>query len=101
MISFGEINPDKEVTFGDLIPGVEVILVDEMLQERDHGEVLIAGPGLAAGYLNNPTLTAAKFIELNDKRFYRTGDLSQQFIFIMIESVFLAVHRLQSTSMSN
>jgi Acyl-CoA synthetases (AMP-forming)/AMP-acid ligases II len=49
-----------------------------MLQERDYGEVLIAGPGLAAGYLDNPTLTAAKFIELNGKRFYRTGDLANR-----------------------
>ncbi|OGE52126.1 hypothetical protein PENARI_c011G04902 [Penicillium arizonense] len=78
LINFGELDPDKEVPFGDLIPGVRVILVDENLQERDHGEVLIAGPGLAAGYLDNPTLKATNFIEWNGERFYRTGDLARR-----------------------
>ncbi|KAI8247807.1 hypothetical protein K4K56_011550 [Colletotrichum sp. SAR 10_98] len=77
-ISFGELKPDEEPPFGELIPGVEVVLVDEDLKECDEGEVLIAGPGLAAGYLNNPQLTAQKFIQWNGKRFYRTGDLARR-----------------------
>lgn len=77
-ISFGELKPDEEPPFGELIPGVEVVLVDEDLSECDQGEVLIAGPGLAAGYLNNPQLTAQKFIQWNGKRFYRTGDLARR-----------------------
>lgn len=77
-ISFGELKPDEEPPFGELIPGVEVVLVDEHLNECNHGEVLIAGPGLAAGYLNNPQLTAQKFIQWNGKRFYRTGDLARR-----------------------
>ena len=75
IISIGEIKRDEEITLGHLLPGVTVALVDENLEECDHGELLIAGPGVAAGYINNPELTAKKFIQWNGKRFYRTGDL--------------------------
>ncbi|KAF7181490.1 hypothetical protein CNMCM7691_000708 [Aspergillus felis] len=73
-----ELHPDQEVLFGELIPGVKVVLVDEQVKESNYGEVLISGAGSAAGYLNNPTLTAKKFIEWNGERFYRTGDLTRR-----------------------
>ncbi|KAL6365731.1 hypothetical protein LRP88_01732 [Fusarium phalaenopsidis] len=78
IISFGELKPDEEPPFGNLIPGVRVVLVDENLQERDYGEVMISGAGLAAGYLNNPGMTAKKFIQWDGRRFYRTGDLARR-----------------------
>ncbi|KAJ9482915.1 hypothetical protein VN97_g10506, partial [Penicillium thymicola] len=51
------------------------------------GELLIEGPQLARGYLNDPVKSAAAFINnpaftdylgLNGRRMYRTGDLVQQ-----------------------
>ncbi|KAF5654520.1 nonribosomal peptide synthetase 11 [Fusarium sp. NRRL 25303] len=78
-ISFGELKPGEDPPFGELIPNVEVVLVDENLQECSFGEVMIAGPGLAAGYYKNPELTAQKFTEWNGKRFYRTGDLARRY----------------------
>jgi len=42
------------------------------------GEICVGGAGLARGYLNNPALTAEKFIPdpfHADQRLYRTGDL--------------------------
>ncbi|MBR1678029.1 MAG: amino acid adenylation domain-containing protein, partial [Bacteroidales bacterium] len=39
------------------------------------GELIIAGPQVAAGYLNQPEKTAAAFVEWNGKRVYRTGDV--------------------------
>jgi O-succinylbenzoic acid--CoA ligase len=39
------------------------------------GEVLIAGPVLAAGYLDDPDGSARAFPTLDDERWYRTGDL--------------------------
>ncbi|PWC41141.1 long-chain fatty acid--CoA ligase [Azospirillum sp. TSO22-1] len=39
------------------------------------GEILIHGPQLFKGYWNDPQGTAEAFIELDGKRFFRTGDL--------------------------
>jgi len=39
------------------------------------GELLIAGPQVGLGYLNQPEKTAQAFVEWNDKRVYRTGDI--------------------------
>lgn len=70
VISFGRVLEDTEPDLGVINPGVQVVLVDENLQESDVGEILIGGPCLAAGYLNNPELTAKKFIDWNGKRVY-------------------------------
>ncbi|OUR77781.1 hypothetical protein A9Q83_09690 [Alphaproteobacteria bacterium 46_93_T64] len=48
------------------------------------GELCVGGPGLARGYINDPALTAKKFIEYSDdgggrtERLYRTGDLARR-----------------------
>ena len=39
------------------------------------GELLIAGPQVGIGYLNNPEKTAEAFVEWNGLRCYRTGDI--------------------------
>ena len=39
------------------------------------GELLIAGPQVTAGYLNDPERNATAFVERDGRRFYRTGDL--------------------------
>jgi len=49
------------------------------LSEQQEGELLIAGPMVAAGYLRDPELTARRFIQLTTAdgrslRCYRTGD---------------------------
>jgi aryl carrier-like protein len=38
------------------------------------GEILVAGPYLACGYLNDPESTQKKFIQLEGIRWYKTGD---------------------------
>ncbi len=41
------------------------------------GEIYLGGAGVTQGYLNRPTLTQEKFVELDGQRFYRTGDLGR------------------------
>lgn len=40
------------------------------------GELLLAGPQLALGYLDDPEKTAARFVTFGEQRWYRTGDLA-------------------------
>jgi amino acid adenylation domain-containing protein len=43
------------------------------------GEICVGGGGLARGYLNNPVLTAEKFVDhpFKNEKIYRTGDLGR------------------------
>jgi len=38
------------------------------------GEICFTGAGIVQGYLERPELTAEKFVDLDGRRFYRTGD---------------------------
>jgi amino acid adenylation domain-containing protein len=40
----------------------------------DEGELLLGGDCLAAGYVNRPDLTAQRFVEIDGRRWYRSGD---------------------------
>jgi amino acid adenylation domain-containing protein len=75
---------------GELLGGVDIgkplgkkrfYVLDERLQEVPvgvSGELCISGPGVARGYLNQPDLTAEKFLPdpflRSGERMYRTGD---------------------------
>jgi non-ribosomal peptide synthetase component F len=39
------------------------------------GELLIGGHGLSRGYWERAELTAAKYVEVEGRRYYRSGDL--------------------------
>lgn len=42
------------------------------------GEIVSAGPQLMQGYWNNPTATQQVFLEIDGRRFLRTGDLGRR-----------------------
>lgn len=55
----------------------------EPLADGEEGELLIAGSGVAVGYLGQPELTARRFVTLDGptgtpRRYYRTGDLARK-----------------------
>lgn len=57
-----------------------ILKEDRLMPIGETGELCLAGVGLARGYLNNPTLTAERFIEspaVPGDRIYRTGDLAR------------------------
>ncbi len=70
---------------GRPISNTRVYIVDAKMNPTGigtPGELCVAGDGLALGYLNNPELTAAKFVPNPfsaepDGRLYRTGDLAR------------------------
>ncbi|MFC9358608.1 amino acid adenylation domain-containing protein [Rhodococcus sp. NPDC057014] len=67
------------VTIGAPIPGTTAVVLDTRLRAvpvGGVGELYLAGPGLAQGYLGAPDRTAERFVAAPDgTRRYRTGDL--------------------------
>ncbi|MFF3504307.1 amino acid adenylation domain-containing protein [Streptomyces sp. NPDC003247] len=69
------------IPLGRPAPGTEVHVLagDRPCPPGETGEICVAGPGLALGYLGDPALTGAKFADVRidgrTTRVYRTGDL--------------------------
>ncbi len=80
-----EVQPGRRVTIGRPLPGYSAWIVDEALQPvaaGAEGELVIGGPGVGAGYVNRPDMTAEKFVttpfdgpEGVPVPIYRSGDL--------------------------
>ena len=78
-----EMRRGEPVTIGGPIANYTVYVADEalnLLGPGEQGELLIGGPGVAAGYLKRPELTAEKFVRNPfaqdgiDPVLYRSGD---------------------------
>lgn len=71
----------SDVPIGKAISSVETFVFDnscQMVQPGGVGELYIGGAGLARGYLDQPDLTAERFVPAavgNNSLLYRTGDL--------------------------
>ncbi|HEY8209175.1 MAG TPA: amino acid adenylation domain-containing protein [Myxococcaceae bacterium] len=69
---------------GRPLPGVRAYLLDgrmEPVPAGAAGELHLAGPGIARGYLGQPALTADRFVPdpfVAGERMYRTGDLVRE-----------------------
>ena len=71
----------SRVSIGKPIAANDVYILDQnqqLLPINVPGEIYIAGPGVATGYLNRADLTCDKFVMLHEigKIAYRTGDLA-------------------------
>ncbi|MBA0187146.1 non-ribosomal peptide synthetase [Pectobacterium odoriferum] len=80
-----EFNVDHPITtpavpIGTPMLGEEIALIDASLRILPRGavgEIAIAGKGVAKGYINAVELTKKSFVQIGDKRYYRTGDLAK------------------------
>lgn len=69
------------VPIGQPIANTTVYILDSRMQLAPCGaigEICIGGPGLAIGYVNDPQLTAERFVETQFGRLYRSGDLGRR-----------------------
>ncbi|KAL8764126.1 MAG: hypothetical protein Q9184_000268 [Pyrenodesmia sp. 2 TL-2023] len=71
---------DGDIPAGFPLPNYAVYIVDrnlELVPQGVTGEILIGGPSIANGYLNNEKLSGSRFISnpWNNGIVYRTGDL--------------------------
>ncbi len=71
--------PGGPPPIGRPLPGTTVYVLDETLRPATTGELHLAGPSLARGYLDRPGLTASRFVAdpfgAPGARMYRTGDV--------------------------
>jgi non-ribosomal peptide synthetase-like protein len=80
-----EVQPGRRVTIGRPLQGYTGWIVDEHLMPVEpgmEGELILGGPGVGAGYVNRPDLTADKFVTTpfagpsgSAELVYRSGDL--------------------------
>ena len=61
------------------------------LPQGEAGEIVVHGPQIMRGYWNNPGATEQIFIDIDGKRFLRTGDLAR----VDEDGYFFMVHRLK------
>lgn len=68
------------ISVGRPLPNYKEYIVDSDGNPVPHGvigELIIGGPGVAAGYHNLPELTAKNFIQYKGERMYRSGDYAK------------------------
>ena len=96
--SLAELKAGEPVTIGEALPNYGLLVIEvidpdsiqggvvpplKILPFGETGELCITGPGVAAGYLGRPELTAEKFLpnpwarNEQEARLYRTGDLAR------------------------
>jgi non-ribosomal peptide synthetase-like protein len=90
--SLATLLPGHPITIGTPLPNYGLLVIGAeidpavglvLLPRGQTGELCITGPGLSAGYLGRPDLTAEKFLAnpwasgAHDARLYRTGDLAR------------------------
>ena len=74
-------NHAKQQCLGIPFIGVDARIVDSVtlnpLPQGEAGEIVINGPQVFQGYWREPLATAQAFIEIDGKRFFRSGDMGR------------------------
>jgi len=78
-LSASDVN--RSSVIGVPLPDLTLELRDaegRVVDTGETGEIWVGGAGVARGYLNRPELTAQRFVEVDGKRCYRSGDLARR-----------------------
>ena len=72
----------KPGTIGQVVPQTLVRLVDKEdptkpVADGEAGELVVAGPQIMQGYWNRPDTDARTFVEMDGRRWLRTGDVAE------------------------
>jgi yersiniabactin nonribosomal peptide synthetase len=77
----GQVDPAwRSVPWGVPLHNMRARVVDDRGRDRPDyvpGELWIGGPGVATGYRGDPERTAARFVQHDGERWYRTGDIAR------------------------
>ena len=76
--TIARLQPGKSVNIGMPLPnyGMGVCSPErQLLPAGETGELVVFGPGVSSGYLGRPELTAARFVMIEGRSAYLTGDL--------------------------
>jgi long-chain acyl-CoA synthetase len=82
-IAMGPTNRDNPpLSMGMKVPSKEILIVEsetvEPVQPGEPGEMLVSSEHMTREYWNKPEETAAAFVEINDRLWYRTADIVRQ-----------------------
>ncbi|MDD4642071.1 MAG: amino acid adenylation domain-containing protein [Erysipelotrichaceae bacterium] len=83
-VSYKNLRNANEVTIGKPLANCRLYVLDEarkLTMPTISGELYLAGECLAKGYINNPDITQAVFVDdifFNNEKMYKTGDIVYQ-----------------------
>ncbi len=71
-----DVTTAREEVLGLPLNHSNIFLLDEEMEQVTDGEICVAGSCIADGYRGNIKITAEKFVQWNDMKIYKTGDLA-------------------------
>ncbi len=78
--TFKKLESDENITIGKAMANTEIYMVNkkhQILPIDVPGELAIIGNGVSRGYLNLPKLNKERFVKINGKRAYLSGDFAK------------------------
>ena len=72
------IEQNQRLPIGFAKPDTTITAIDENGHESFEGELIISGPSVSKGYLNNPQKTTQAFFTKAGQPAYRSGDLDRK-----------------------